>query len=138
MADAVKRNYIATLEQVGSFTSLTIKGGRKLKRSKDKNLKAGGNVVTYFCTPERKVIHFVVGPVPGEMLADAADWAADAYATIAPIKDAKRRAEALGKLHGKVMEPWKQSLSAYPRLGRLSSELAKLKDPTAEQIEQLF
>jgi hypothetical protein len=42
-------------------------------------VKNGGNVATYFTTPEGRVIHAVLGPVPaGELLAEAR-WAVDLY-----------------------------------------------------------
>ncbi|MFT4555520.1 MAG: hypothetical protein ACKVII_10440 [Planctomycetales bacterium] len=39
-----------------------------LDRSRDRVSKRGGNVVTYFCTPDRHVLGWVVGPVSSEHL----------------------------------------------------------------------
>lgn len=134
----MKRNYIATLQQTGSFTSVTVKGGRKRGNTDEKKVKQGGNVVTYFCTPEREVIHFVVGPVSGTTLSSAADWAADAYATIAQIEDRGARAEKLAKQHEKLLESMKQQIGSNPKFEKISGGLAEMKNPTSQQIEQLF
>jgi hypothetical protein len=45
----------------------------------DKIEKNGGNVVTYFCTPDMRVVHFVVGPVSAGVLHDEAAWAHRVY-----------------------------------------------------------
>jgi hypothetical protein len=137
VADAVKRNYIATLQHVGSFTSVTVKGGRK-RGDKDKNVKGGGNVVTYFCTPEREVIHFVVGPVSEATLSSAADWAAAAYATIAKIEDRRERRDKLASEHEKLLETLKQQLGSDQEFKRISDALAGMKELTSEQIAGIF
>ena len=41
--------------------------------------KKGGNVVTYFCTPDARVINFVVGPVSSERLLQEAKWSVSVY-----------------------------------------------------------
>jgi hypothetical protein len=56
---------------VGSFEVIDEHG--KLQRN-------GGNVASYFCTPEGRVIHAVTGPVAGSELLDQAHWAVAAYA----------------------------------------------------------
>lgn len=43
-------------------------------------VKNGGNVVTYFCTPEGRLIHAVGGPVNSTRLLSEARWAADTFA----------------------------------------------------------
>lgn len=40
-------------------------------------VKNGGNVVSYFCTPEGRMLHAVGGPVSGEKLLVEARWARD-------------------------------------------------------------
>lgn len=60
------QKFIATYEQVGDFTAL---------RVRDEVVKQGGNVVSYFCTPDLRVIHMVKGPVEANELLAAAKWA---------------------------------------------------------------
>ncbi|MGO9463853.1 MAG: hypothetical protein ACLQIB_12520 [Isosphaeraceae bacterium] len=55
-------------QQVGSFEVVNHAG--VLARN-------GGNVASYFCTPDGRVIHAVTGPVPGDELLAAARWAVD-------------------------------------------------------------
>ncbi len=55
---------------MGSFEVVDEHG--KLQRN-------GGNVASYFCTPQGRVIDAVTGPVAGEELLDEAQWAVAAY-----------------------------------------------------------
>ena len=45
-------------------------------------IKNGGNVVSYFCTPEGRLIHAVGGPVDANRLLEEARWAADAFTNV--------------------------------------------------------
>jgi hypothetical protein len=40
-------------------------------------LKQGGNVASYFCTPDGQVLHVVTGPVTAEVLLREARWAGE-------------------------------------------------------------
>jgi hypothetical protein len=62
----VEQHFVAAYEQKGDF---------EVVRVNDKIQKNGGNVVTYFCTPDMRVVHFVVGPVSAGQLLDEAAWA---------------------------------------------------------------
>jgi hypothetical protein len=57
---------VAAHQQVGSFEVVNHAGVLA---------KNGGNVASYFCTPDGRVIHAVTGPVPAEELLAAARWA---------------------------------------------------------------
>jgi hypothetical protein len=61
--------------------------------------KNGGNVASYVCTPDGRVIHAVTGPAPARALLDAARWAVETYARTGDdpgaLADA-HRAAALG------------------------------------------
>ena len=59
---------------MGSFEVVDEHG--KLQRN-------GGNVASYFCTPEGRVVHAVTGPVAAEELLDEAHWAVASYAAAA-------------------------------------------------------
>jgi hypothetical protein len=36
--------------------------------------KQGGNVASYFCTPDGRVLHLIAGPVDGDTLIREARW----------------------------------------------------------------
>lgn len=59
---------MAAHQQVGNFEVVNQAGVL---------VKNGGNVASYFCTPDGRVIHAVTGPVPAEELLAAARWAVD-------------------------------------------------------------
>ena len=52
--------------------------------------KNGGNVASYFCTPDGRVIHAVTGPVPAEELLAAARWAVDVSSGGRAVDDPER------------------------------------------------
>ncbi len=64
---------MAAYQQVGSFEVIDQHG--KLQRN-------GGNVASYFCTPEGRVIHAATGPVGADELLEEARWAVDTYAGV--------------------------------------------------------
>lgn len=65
---------MAAYQQVGSFEVVDEHG--KLQRN-------GGNVASYFCTPDGRVIHAVPGPVAAGELLDEAHWAVASHANTA-------------------------------------------------------
>jgi hypothetical protein len=58
--------FVSTYQKVGTFT---LAGGQK----------QGGNVATYFCTPDGRVLHAVAGPVNAAALLREARWAVETY-----------------------------------------------------------
>ncbi len=54
-------NFVSTYQKVGTFT---INGGQK----------QGGNVASYFCTPDGRVLHSIGGPVNADVLLREARW----------------------------------------------------------------
>ena len=42
-------------------------------------IKIGGNVASYFCTPQGEVLHIVAGPVGAHAILHEARWANDTY-----------------------------------------------------------
>jgi hypothetical protein len=54
-------NFVSTYQKVGTFT---INGGQK----------QGGNVASYFCTPDGRVLHAIAGPVKADVLLREARW----------------------------------------------------------------
>jgi hypothetical protein len=63
-------HFVAAHQQVGAFQVIDESG---------RLVKTGGNVATYFTTPEGRVIHAVLGPVAGGELLAEARWAVDLY-----------------------------------------------------------
>jgi hypothetical protein len=59
-------SFVSTYQKVGTFTL----AGRQ---------KQGGNVATYFCTPDGRVLHAVAGPVNADTLLREARWAVDMH-----------------------------------------------------------
>jgi hypothetical protein len=53
-----------------------------------KLVKSGGNLVSYFCTPDGKLIHAVGGPVTAGTLLEEAQWAVN---VVADMRKEKRR-----------------------------------------------
>jgi hypothetical protein len=59
-------SFVSTYQKVGTFTI-------------DGRQKQGGNVATYFCTPDGRVLHAVAGPVNATTLLREARWAVETY-----------------------------------------------------------
>lgn len=63
--------------------------------------KQGGNVVSYFCTPQGQVIHFVLGPASPKQLLAEAEWAVSRHAQAGKSaeSDLTRLAAAMRRAH---------------------------------------
>lgn len=59
-------SFVSTYQKVGTFT---INGGQK----------QGGNVASYFCTPEGRVLHAIAGPVNADVLLREARWVVETW-----------------------------------------------------------
>jgi hypothetical protein len=66
VGDYLNRHYVSAFQKVGTFQ---IAGGQK----------QGGNVASYFCTPNGRVLHAVAGPVNGTTFLREAQWAHETY-----------------------------------------------------------
>jgi hypothetical protein len=62
VGDYLNKYFVASYLKVSNFTIAS--NGKK----------QGGNVASYFCTPDGRVLHAVVGPVSGRKLLDEARW----------------------------------------------------------------
>jgi hypothetical protein len=71
VAKYLARHFVAAHQQVGAFEVIDQFGRLQ---------KNGGNVASYFCTPDGRVIHAVLGPVPPDALLAEARWAVAAVA----------------------------------------------------------
>ena len=76
---------MAAHQQVGSFEVVNRAGVL---------VKNGGNVASYFCTPDGRVIHAVTGPVSAEELLAAARWVVDVASGGGAVDDSQRIAVA--------------------------------------------
>jgi hypothetical protein len=59
-------SFVSTYQKVGTFTL-------------DGAQKQGGNVASYFCTPDGRVLHAVAGPVDAAVFLREARWAVDTH-----------------------------------------------------------
>jgi hypothetical protein len=76
----LNEHFVATYQKVGTFR---VVGGAK----------QGGNVASYFTTPDGRVLHAVAGPVDAETLLREARWAVETW--------------KLGLLEGKQEKTWR-------------------------------
>jgi hypothetical protein len=106
----VNENFIATYQKVGTFT---INGGQK----------QGGNVASYFCTSEGRVLHSIAGPVNGDVLLRESRWV---------VETAKLAALDGGKSDAQLRAFWRKAHSErlqqehridVSQLGRLKRRL---------------
>jgi len=67
VGEYLNRHYIAAFQKVATFQ--IVNGAQK----------QGGNVASYFCTPEGRVLHALAGPVDGATFLREARWANDTY-----------------------------------------------------------
>lgn len=67
VGDYINKHFRSTFFKVGTFTLV------------NGNVKQGGNVASYFCLGDGRVLHAVAGPVDAATLLREARWAVDAY-----------------------------------------------------------
>ena len=98
----INKHFISSFQKVATFQ---IVNGQK----------QGGNVASYFCAPDGRVLHCVAGPVDAATMLREAKWVVDSVKkameeskkTEVPFKSLFRRwhAERLRQEHGLVIEP---------------------------------
>jgi hypothetical protein len=130
-------SFVSTYQKVGTFT---INGGQK----------QGGNVASYFCTPEGRVLHAIAGPVNADVLLRESRWVVET-AKLAQLDGAKTdmrsktfwrkaHAERLRQEHGMDLnragrQGRRQTLN---NPGRVHLLLATAPLPKLEQIYKLI
>lgn len=62
----INARFVSSYQKVGSFRVV-------------QGTKQGGNVASYFCTPDGRVVHIVAGPVSAEVLLREARWAVETH-----------------------------------------------------------
>ncbi len=92
MAEYVSKHFAAAYQQAGDFTVVNVNG--KLQKN-------GGNVASYFCTPDGRVIHAVGGPVSPQKLLAEAQWTVSTYEQVlaAAPDDRQRQAMIVQEAH---------------------------------------
>jgi hypothetical protein len=79
----INKHFIASFQRVGSFK---IEGKQK----------QGGNVATYFCAPDGRVLNAIAGPVDAKTLLEEAEWTI--RKTREAIKESKGKADKFQSL----------------------------------------
>ncbi len=69
----IKANFVSCYEQVGQF-SVSTSISKRQEKVHEQLGKSGGNVVTYFCTPEKEVLLYLVGPVSAQEVLQGAEF----------------------------------------------------------------
>lgn len=72
----------------------------------------GGNVATFFCSPDGRVIHAVGGPVSADVLLRHAEWARKAAEDI-HLRSRRRRHEAFGLRHSQAVVDHRKALAEH-------------------------
>ena len=81
---------MAAYQQAGDFEVVNINGRIK---------KNGGNVVSYFCTPQGEVIHAVAGPARPKRLLREAQWAVATYQNASKFGNKNQARQAVESAH---------------------------------------
>lgn len=125
-------SFVATYQKVGTFRLV---GGAK----------QGGNVASYFCTPDGRVLHAVAGPVDGPTMLREARWAVETY-KLASLEDPRglrlktffRRAhiERLQNEHGMTLKGGRGR--RMPRLDRPGQVHLLLSGVPLPQLGQVY
>jgi hypothetical protein len=93
VGDFVNRFFVSSFQKVGTFK---IANGQK----------QGGNVATYFCVPDGRVLHVIAGPVAAKAFLEEANWTIErAKAAIAESKgDGAKFKRLMRKYHADRLE----------------------------------
>ncbi len=132
-------NFVSSYQKVGTFT---VNGAQK----------QGGNVASYFCTPEGRVLHAIAGPVNADALLREARWVVetsklaelDGLTTDTKLRAFWRKAHSdrLAQEHQMDLKLTRRSLRGgpHPQLdsrGRVHLLLATAALPKLEQVYRL-
>ena len=88
VGDYLNAHFVAAYQKVGTFRLVN-------------GQKQGGNVASYFCTPDGEVLHAVAGPVNAAALLREARWAVETWklAQLESQGDRNRMKETLRRAH---------------------------------------
>jgi hypothetical protein len=92
VGELINKHFIASFQRVGSFKI-------------DGKQKQGGNVATYFCAPDGRVLNAIAGPVDAKTMREEVEWTLQK--TREAIKESKGKAEnfktLLRKYHAELL-----------------------------------
>jgi hypothetical protein len=124
----INENFVSSFQKVGTFR--IVNGAQK----------QGGNVASYFCAPDGRVLHVVAGPVNAPTLLREAKWVVETTRkAMAEAKDdgaafkayfRKAHAERLRREHGLVVEP----VTFDPPVAQDENSALTYRDPTGRPL----
>jgi hypothetical protein len=132
------KHFVAAHQQVGDFRVVDVNGELQ---------KNGGNVASYFCLPEGRVIHAVTGPVAAETLLAEAQWSLDTLREMAeyPLRQQPAAAALAHYRELAGMLPLQEALGRWKarqpesRESRIHEILARRPLPLLEEVyEEIF
>jgi hypothetical protein len=131
VGEYVNKYFVSAFQKVGTF------------RIVNKN-KQGGNVATYFCAPDGRILHVIAGPVNAQVMLREAKWVVEtAKAGIekskgdgAAFKAYMRtvHADRLRKEHGLVVEP----VTYDPPDAQNENDALTYRDPTGRPLAPML
>ena len=89
--------FVCTYEQVSTF--VVSNKNHRTSFSFEKADKQGGDIATYFCTPEGEVLNLLLGPVKGEELLAGAKLAREIFEKISKLESIEAKKDQVRKLH---------------------------------------
>ncbi len=127
----LEENFVASFQRVGTFR---IVGGNK----------QGGNVASYFCAPDGRILHAIAGPVDAATLLREAQWVVETARKGIEISKGnggsfkaflrKAHAERLRSEHGLVVEP----VTYDPPDPQGSDDALTYRDPTGRPLAPIL
>jgi hypothetical protein len=128
------KQFVAAHQQVGDFKVVEVDG---------ELIKNGGNVASYFCTPEGRVLHAITDPVPAETLLAEAQWALDLARDLKEHPPQRQRtAAALAHYHELVGAAGLQTAIQKPRGWRPTSRQDRIHELLAHRplplLEEIY
>ena len=128
---------MAAHQQVGDFTATNVNGTI---------VKQGGNVASYFCTPEGRVIHAVIGPVGADELLKEANWALAAWDKAKELRGLKLQERQMSLAHQGELPNSLRAQQPTPNLSSLNipipaaawGGLARLVGTQPQKVHQLL
>lgn len=103
MGELVQSKFVSCYEQVGQFSVSTSVSTRQ-EKLEERLGKNGGNVVTYFCTPEKEVLLYLVGPVSAQQVLKGAEFSAKLNRELRGL-DKAQRARRIREVHQDAFPP---------------------------------
>jgi len=122
VGDLVNRNFASTYVKVGTFD---IVNGRK----------QGGNVASYFCLPDGRVLHAIAGPVDANQFASEVRWAVAAHkqAAFRAPHDPRYYQELMRRAHAdRLHHEYRIDQAALGRLHQLAEQADSSDDGPTE------